>query len=63
MINLNDVRAGDRVRLKDGRSGKVVENMGDGQWLEVHFDDDAAQDEPDLVHSQDLAEVTPAARG
>ena len=41
------------IKLHDGRSGKVEENMGDGQWLSVEFEDG----EVELVHSQDIAEV------
>lgn len=57
MINLLDVKAGTVVYLKDGRSGTVVENMGDGQWLEVRFPEQADDDEPELIHSQDIADI------
>jgi hypothetical protein len=59
MINLNTVKPGERAVLKDGRTGVVVENMGDGQWLEVRFPD-APDDEPELVHSQDLQAIRAA---
>lgn len=55
MINLYKVKEGEKVRLNDGRVGVVVENMGDGQWLEVSFE---GEDEPELVHSQDIAAIT-----
>lgn len=57
MINLLDVKPGATVHLNDGRTGTVVENMGDGQWLEVRFPDQADGDEPELIHSQDIAEI------
>lgn len=57
MINLYHVKAGERVRLKDGRIGEVVENIGDGQWVEVRFGGEAPDEEPELVHSQDIAEL------
>ncbi len=60
MINLLDAKPGDRVYLIDGRTGEVVENMGDGQWLEVRVDDGAPDAEAELVHSQDIAELEPA---
>lgn len=47
------VPVGATVKLHSGREGIVDENMGDGQWLNVQFDDD----ELELVHSQDIAEV------
>jgi len=59
MINLYSVKPGERARLKDGREGLVLENMGDGQWLEVRFPDEPDA-EPELVHSEDLIEVIPA---
>ena len=59
MINLYSVKPGDRVSLKDGRTGQVVENMGDGQWLEVSFPE-APDEEPELVHSQDLSGIVSA---
>jgi len=51
--DLLKVPEGAGIRLHDGRSGTVEENMGDGQWLNVLFEDD----ELELVHSQDIAEV------
>ncbi len=58
MMNLLDVKIGAVVRLQDGRTGVVIENMGDGQWLEVRLSDQAADDEPELIHSQDIAEIS-----
>lgn len=57
MINLYHVQPGDRLRLLDGRTGSVVENMGDGQWVEVRFAEQDEHEEPELVHSQDIAEL------
>lgn len=51
--DLLKVPAGALITLHDGRSGKVDENMGDGQWLNVEFDDG----ELELVHSQDIKAV------
>lgn len=61
MINLLDAKPGDRVYLIDGRTAVVVENMGDGQWLEVRAADTAQDAETELVHSQDVAELVPVA--
>ena len=57
MINLMNVKVGAIVHLNDGRKGTVTENMGDGQWLEVRLSEQAADDEPELIHSQDIAEI------
>lgn len=51
--DLLKVPAGAGINLHDGRSGTVEENMGDGQWLSVEFEDG----ETELVHSQDIKEV------
>ncbi|MAS03856.1 MAG: hypothetical protein CL534_04085 [Ahrensia sp.] len=47
------VPVGAGIKLHDGRTGKVDENMNDGQWLNVEFDGGDVE----LVHSQDIAEV------
>jgi len=57
MINFFDIKVGARVRLKDGREGAVVDNMNDGQWIEVTIDGAASDVEPELVHSEDLAQL------
>lgn len=54
-VNLMEVVEGQFLRLKDGRVGKVTENMRDGQWVEMAFpDDDPDLDELELVYSQDI---------
>lgn len=53
-VNLLEVTEGQRLRLKNGRTGEVTENMGDGQWVEIRFAD---SDEPELIHSQDIDAV------
>jgi hypothetical protein len=50
-VNLMEVSDGQILRLKDGRIGKVTENMGDGQWVEISF---GKNTEPELIHSQDI---------
>jgi phosphoribosylformimino-5-aminoimidazole carboxamide ribonucleotide (ProFAR) isomerase len=49
-VNLMDVTQGQTLRLKDGRIGTVTENMGDGQWVEMRFQDDDVE----LIHSQEI---------
>lgn len=52
MINLYEINPGDQLVIKGGRKVVCVENMGDGQWVEV---EDSTGSE--LVHSQDIIEV------
>lgn len=47
------IPVGAKITLLDGRTCVVDENIGDGQWLSCTFDDE----ESELVHSQDIAEV------
>lgn len=54
-VDLMKVAIGDELLLKDGRVGIVVDNIGDGQWVELRFGDDA---DPELIHSQDLDAVS-----
>jgi hypothetical protein len=56
MMNLFDVLPGALLVTVEGREAEVVENMGDGQWLEVRFRDSG---EVELVHSQDVKSVKP----
>lgn len=51
--DLLKVPHGAGIVLHDGRSGKVEENMGDGQWLNIIFEDG----EEELAHGQDIKEV------
>jgi|GEM_PF-599939 len=54
-VNLMEIVEGQFLRLKDGRVGKVTENMQDGQWVEMSFpDDDPALDELELIYAQDV---------
>lgn len=62
MINMFDLKAGDRVLLHGDTKAEVVENMEDGMWVQViTLDDDGklAGEEPELVHAQDIVRVLP----
>lgn len=54
LTDLLRVQVGYLVKLHDGRSGVVEENIGDGEWLNCIVDD---EDEAILIHSTDIAEV------
>ena len=53
-VNLLDVTEGQQLRLKNGRIGEVTENMGDGQWVEMRFQDN---DVVELIHSQEIDSI------
>lgn len=51
MLNLIEVQAGQKIRLKTGETLEVVENIGDGIWLKAKL----ADGEEDLVFCEDIA--------
>lgn len=61
MINVLQLKPGDRLRLQGGLVAEVVENMEDGMWLQVRYVE--APQQPDLVgetelcHAQDVVGV------
>jgi hypothetical protein len=57
MLNLLDVQPGQVLRLKDGSTAEVTENIGDGIWLKARVD---GGDE-DLVFCEDIAGLEDAA--
>jgi hypothetical protein len=60
MLNLLSVEPGQKLRLKDGGVAEVVENMGDGIWLQMRRE--AGGDE-ELVHCEEIAGLAEAAQG
>lgn len=57
MLNLMTVKVGDHVRLKNGTVAEVVDNIGDGIWLELR-NPDSGEDE--LVHCEEMLELADA---
>jgi hypothetical protein len=51
MLNLLAIEPGQVVRLKNGTTAEVVENIGDGIWLKAKLEDG----EEDLVFCEDIA--------
>lgn len=51
MLNLLDIAPGQVIRLKDGTIVEVVENAGDGMWLNARF----PSGDEDLVFCEDIA--------
>lgn len=60
MINLMPIQAGTRLRLNSGAVAEVVENIGDGQWVNIRYlesPDSSAIGEEELCHASDIAAV------
>ncbi|WP_326541169.1 hypothetical protein [Pseudorhodoferax sp.] len=59
MLNLLTVQPGQHIRLRNGALCEVVENIGDGIWLQARVVEQdgapAPSDEPELVHCEDIA--------
>ena len=51
MLNLLAIQPGQVIRLKNGTTAEVIENVGDGIWLNARF---AGGDE-ELVFCEDIA--------
>jgi len=52
MLNLIQVTPGQRLKLRNGAICEVLENIGDGIWVQARVVDHKA--EPDTVGSEDL---------
>lgn len=59
MLNLMNVRAGQKVRLKNGTVAEVTDNIGDGIWLQLR-NPESGDDE--LVHCEEMQEVVEDAK-
>lgn len=62
MIDLFQIQPGDRLVLVGGATGVAVENFGDGQWVSFRADGADPEEEPELVHSQDITAHEAGAR-
>lgn len=51
MLNLLEIQPGQMIRLKDGTTAEVIENVGDGIWLNARL----ASGEEELVFCEDIA--------
>ncbi|MDP9968897.1 hypothetical protein J2W39_000120 [Variovorax paradoxus] len=51
MINLMTVEPGQKLRLKDGTIAEVVENIGDGIWVQARR---AGDSDEDLIHCEEI---------
>jgi hypothetical protein len=51
MLNLMTVQVGEVLLLKDGTRGEVIENMGDGIWMQLR---DPVSGDENLVHCEEI---------
>jgi hypothetical protein len=61
MIDVSAIKVGTRLKLEEGVIVEVVENMDDGQWLQVRtLESPGRPDEignVELCHAQDVIKV------
>lgn len=51
MLNLMEVQIGQWIRLKNGSTAEVTDNVGDGMWLKAKFE----SGDEELVFCEDIA--------
>ena len=65
MLNLIQVTPGQRLRLRNGATCEVLENIGDGIWVQARVVDNPADPDAvgreDLVHCEEVAGLEAAA--
>lgn len=59
MLNLLDVQPGQTLQLKDGSTAEVIDNPGDGLWLQARL----ASGDEELVFCEDIAGLCRADAG
>ncbi|WP_298371730.1 hypothetical protein [uncultured Bradyrhizobium sp.] len=61
MIDVTAIKVGTRLKLEAGVVAEVVENMDDGQWLQVRYLESPARPGDvgmvELCHAQDVVKV------
>lgn len=64
MIDVMAVKVGARLQLHDGVVAEVLENMEDGQWLQVRYLESPGRPDDvgitELCHAQDVIKVLSA---
>jgi hypothetical protein len=51
VLNLLEIQPGQVIRLKSGATAEVIQNIGDGIWLNARF----ANGDEELVFCEDIA--------
>jgi len=61
MIDVMAVKVGARLKLQEGVVAEVIENMEDGQWLQVRYLESPSRPAEvgttELCHAQDVVKV------
>jgi hypothetical protein len=61
MIDLTGMKVGTRLKLQAGVIAEVVENMNDGEWVQVRYLESPGRPDEvgtvDLCHAQDVVKV------
>jgi hypothetical protein len=64
MIDVLILKAGDRLKLEDGTTAEVVENMEDGMWVQVRYlevpRNPAEVGAIELCHAEDIVKLLSA---
>ncbi len=60
MINFMELKAGQQIVLKNEVVAEVLENIGDGIWVQVRYLE--APNDPSLVGSEELCHCEEAVR-
>jgi hypothetical protein len=63
MLNLMQLQSGQKLELRNGAIGEIVENMGDGIWVLFRFLSSSAGGAPvgeeELVHCEEIKGLAP----
>ena len=61
MLNLMHLKVGQKLALRNGAIGEVVDNMGDGIWVQLRFLSSPAGGVPvgdeELVHCEEIKDL------
>ena len=57
MLAVNDIAAGQQLRIAGGLTAEVIENIGDGEWLRVRILSGADAGAEELCHATDVLEL------
>lgn len=61
MLNLMHLQPGQKLRLRNGSVAEIVENLGDGIWLQLRFvsvaGGDFAVGDEELVHCEEIDDL------
>ncbi|RYZ12182.1 MAG: hypothetical protein EOO24_04080 [Comamonadaceae bacterium] len=63
MLNLMHLAVGQKLLLRNGAVAEIVDNLGDGIWLQMRMlslpDGAAPAEDEELVHCEEIAGLAP----